>query len=368
MTKREEAGGSGVTAQAVGNAAGAAYVPPAVSAVEESLPLAVLDFVGIEYGESAAASIAGAVRIAQAAEAAGYRRYWVSEHHNMNSLACSAPELLTAHVGAQTSRIRVGAAGIMLPNHAPLKVAETFRTLLAMYPGRIDLALGRAPGTDPLTAHALRRGITTDPAAEFPGQVAQLLAFLGDGFPAGHPYAGMVAAPVVDERPELFVLGSSPYGPQFAAVNGMSAVFAHHMSPDLAFEALRRYRRDFAPGPAGGEPYSAMSVLAFASDDDEAVLDFEAAWTLTIQNLRRGIREPLRPEQVHEVSRSAGFRAARQGDGRMVTGTPKAVAERLLEMKQLAEVDEIVVVTPGLDRDRRRDSYTALAGAWRRAA
>ena len=361
-------GGSGVTAQAVGNAAGAAYVPPAVSAVEESLPLAVLDFVGIEYGESAAASIAGAVRIAQAAEAAGYRRYWVSEHHNMNSLACSAPELLTAHVGAQTSRIRVGAAGIMLPNHAPLKVAETFRTLLAMYPGRIDLALGRAPGTDPLTAHALRRGITTDPAAEFPGQVAQLLAFLGDGFPAGHPYAGMVAAPVVDERPELFVLGSSPYGPQFAAVNGMSAVFAHHMSPDLAFEALRRYRRDFAPGPAGGEPYSAMSVLAFASDDDEAVLDFEAGWTLTIQNLRRGIREPLRPEQVHEVSRSAGFRAVRQGDGRMVTGTPKAVAERLLEMKQLAEVDEIVVVTPGLDRDRRRDSYTALAGAWRRAA
>ena len=365
--RREEAGGNGVTAQAVGNAAGAAYVPPAVSAVEESLPLAVLDFVGIEYGESAAASIAGAVRIAQTAEAAGYRRYWVAEHHNMNSLACSAPELLTAHVGAQTSRIRVGAAGIMLPNHAPLKVAETFRTLLAMYPGRIDLALGRAPGTDPVTAHALRRGINTDPAAEFPGQVAQLLAFLGDGFPAGHPYAGMVAAPVVDERPELFVLGSSPYGPQFAAVNGMSAVFAHHMSPDLAFEALRRYRRDFAPGPAGGEPYSAMSVLAFASDDDEAILDFEAGWTLTIQNLRRGIREPLRPEQVHEVSRSAGFRAARQGDGRMVTGTPKAVAERLLEMKQLAEVDEIVVVTPGLDRDRRRDSYTALAGAWRRA-
>ena len=123
--------------------------------VEESLPLAVLDFVGIEHGESASASVAGAVGIAQAVEAAGYRRYWVSEHHNMTSLACSAPELLTAHVGARTSRIRVGAAGIMLPNHAPLKVAEMFRTLVAMYPGRIDLALGRAPGTDPLTAHVL---------------------------------------------------------------------------------------------------------------------------------------------------------------------------------------------------------------------
>src|SRR5947208_10451631 len=162
------------------------------------LALSVLDFVGIEYGESATASIKGAVGIAQAVEAAGYRRYWVSEHHNMTSLACSAPELLTAHVGARTSRIRVGAAGIMLPNHAPLKVAEMFRTLVAMYPGRIDLALGRAPGTDPLTAHVVRRGMVTDPAAEFPGQVGELLAFLGDGFPPGHPYAQLVAAPVVD--------------------------------------------------------------------------------------------------------------------------------------------------------------------------
>jgi luciferase family oxidoreductase group 1 len=339
-----------------------------MGAAEETLPLGVLDFVGIEYGESASESIAGAVRIAQAVEAAGYRRYWVSEHHNMNSLACSAPELLTAHIGAQTSRIRVGAAGIMLPNHAPLKVAEMFRTLLAMYPGRIDLALGRAPGTDPITSHALRRGITTDPAAEFPGQVGQLLAFLGDGFPEGHPYRGMVAAPVIDEQPEMFVLGSSPYGPKFAAVNGMSAAFAHHMSPELAFEALRQYRREFTPSFVGQEPYSAMSVLAFASEDEEAVLDFEAAWTLTMQNLRRNIREPLRPEQVLEVSRSAEFRASRRDDGRMVTGEPKAVAERLLEMKAGAEADEIVIVTPSLDRDRRIGSYVSIADAWRQAA
>jgi luciferase family oxidoreductase group 1 len=336
--------------------------------VSEALPLAVLDFVGIEYGESAAASVAGAVGIAQAVEAAGYRRYWVSEHHNMTSLACSAPELLTAHVGAHTSRIRVGAAGIMLPNHAALKVAETFRTLLAMYPGRIDLALGRAPGTDPLTAHVLRRGMSTDPAAEFPGQVGELLAFLGDGFPAGHPYAPLVAAPLVDERPEVFVLGSSAYGPQFAAVNGMSAVFAHHMSPELAFEALRRYRREFAPRTPDATPYSAMSVLAFASDDDEAVAQFEAAWTLTMRNIRRGVREPLRPEEVTEFARSPEFRAGRHDDGRMVTGEPKAVAERLLEMRQAAEADEIVVVTPSLDRARRKGSFAAIADAWRTAA
>jgi luciferase family oxidoreductase group 1 len=339
-----------------------------VSSQEQSLPLAVLDFVGIEYGESAASSIAGAVSIAQTVEAAGYRRYWVSEHHNMRSLACSAPELLIAHVGAQTSAIRVGAAGIMLPNHAPMKVAETFRTLLAMYPGRVDLALGRAPGTDPLTAHVLRRGRSVDPAAEFPGQVGELLAFLGEGFPPDHPYAPLIAAPLVDEQPELFVLGSSQYGPKFAAVNGMSAAFAHHMSPDLAVEALREYRRTFRAGGLGETPYSAMSVLAFGSPDPEAVLTFEAAWTLMMTNLRRGVREPLRPEAVHEFARSADFLAGRRDDGHMVTGEPEAVAERLAEMKEQAEADEIVVVTPGLDREVRKASYRAIADAWRKVA
>ncbi len=334
----------------------------------ESLPLAVLDFVGIEYGEGASDSLKGAVRIAQAIEGAGYRRYWVSEHHNMTSLACSAPELLTAYVGAHTERIRVGAAGIMLPNHAALKVAETFRTLLAMYPGRIDLALGRAPGTDPLTAHVLRRGLRTDAGAEFPSQVAELLAFLGEGFPEGHPYAPLVAAPVIDEQPELFILGSSGYGAQFAAVNGMRAVFAHHMSPEIAFQALREYRRDFTPRQEGATPYSALSVLTFASHDEEARLEFEAAWTLTMRNIRQGRREPLRPEEVTEYARSAGFRSSRSDDGRMVTGEPKVVVERLLEMKEQAQADEIVIVTPSLDRQHRIDSYVAVADAWRTAA
>jgi luciferase family oxidoreductase group 1 len=338
----------------------------AMDASREPLPLAVLDFVGIEYGESAASALAGAVSVAQAVETAGYRRYWVSEHHNMSSLACSAPELLIAHIGAFTSRIRVGAAGIMLPNHSSLKVAETFRTLLAMYPGRIDLALGRAPGTDPLTAHVLRRGMVADAAAEFPAQVGELLAFLGDGFPDGHPYQPLIAAPLMAERPELFVLGSSPYGPRFAAVNGFAAVFAHHMSPDLAFEALLDYRRRFEPREAGAQPHSAMSVLAFASEDQEAVIAFEAGWTLTRENIRRGIREPIPPEKVRERAESPSFRARREADdGRMVTGEPKAVATRLQEMKEQAQADEIVVVTPSLDRERRKASYAAIAQAWR---
>jgi luciferase family oxidoreductase group 1 len=333
--------------------------------VTDSLPLAVLDFVGIEYGETPSAAIAGAVEVATTLEHAGYRRYWVSEHHNMTTLACSAPELLIAHIGAQTSRIRVGAAGIMLPNHSALKVAEMFRTLLAMYPGRIDLALGRAPGTDPLTAHVLRRGMVADPAAEFPGQVGQLLGFLGDGFPEDHPYRQLIAAPVVDERPELFILGSSAYGPTFAAVNGFAAVFAHHMSPDIAIEALRTYRREFVPRHEGDTPYSAMSVLAFASDDASSIRDFEAAWTLTIRNIRQGKREPLPPEKVAEFAASAEFEATRNVDGRMVTGSPVEVVKRLEELKEDAQADEIVVVTPSLDRARRRASFAAIADAWR---
>jgi len=333
----------------------------------QTLPLAVLDFVGIEHGESPAEAIRGAVGIAQAVEASGYRRYWVSEHHNMRSLACSAPEILIAHVAAQTARIRVGAAGIMLPNSAAFKVAEVFRTLVAMHPGRIDLALGRAPGTDPLTAHVLRRGLRVDPAAEFPAQVAELLAFLGDGFPDDHPYAPLVAAPVVEERPELFVLGSSPYGPRFAAVNGMSAVFAHHMSPDLAVEALRAYRRDFTPRTDDATPSAAISVLAFASHDDEAQREFEAAWTLTMRNLARGVREPLRPEQVREFARSQAFGRGPRDDARMVVGEAKQVVERLLELQHAAQADEVVVLTPSLSRARRTASFAAIAEAWRLA-
>ena len=205
-------------------------------------------------------------------------------------------------------------------------------------------------------------------SAEFPSQVGELLAFLGDGFPAGHPYEKLLVAPMVAERPELFMLGSSSYGPQFAAINGMSAVFAHHMSPDLAIELLRQYRREFRPRTDGDGPYSAMSVLAFASDDEEAVTEFEAGWTLTVNNIRRGIREPLRPEQVRDFARSDEFRRRSTTDTRMVTGEAKAVVERLLQMKALAEVDEIVVVTPGVDRARRRQSYQAVAEAWRHAA
>lgn len=339
-----------------------------VPADPSTLPLAVLDFVGIEYGESASDSIAGAVEVARAVEAAGFGRYWMSEHHNMSSLACSAPEILISHLLTLTSSIRVGAAGIMLPNHTAFKVAETFRTLLAIAPDRVDLGLGRAPGTDPLTAHVLRRGTQTDPAADFPGQVAELLAFLdwpSHGLPEGHPYGQLLAAPVVPDRPEVFMLGSSQYGPQFAAVNGMRAVFAHHMSPEIATSLLRRYRADFQPG-VEQQPWSAISVLAFASDDPEQVTRFEAGWALTMLNLRRNIREPIRPEAVDSFAASAEFRDAPRDPDRMAIGPADEVVERLRQLQEESQADGVVIVTPGLDRAARIASFEAIAAAWPR--
>lgn len=335
------------------------------SSHDQTLPLGVLDFVGIEYGETPTDSIKGAVEIAQAVEEAGYRRYWVSEHHNMASLACSAPEILIAHILTLTTTIRVGAAGIMLPNHTAFKVAETFRTLLAIAPERVDLGLGRAPGTDPLTAHVLRRGTNADPAAEFPNQVAELLAFLGDGFPEGHPYSRLVAAPVVHEQPEMFLLGSSHYGPQFAAVNGMRAVFAHHMSPEIAVDVLRGYREQFRPG-VEARPWSAISVLAFASDDPAQVTRFEAGWALTMLNLRRGIRTPLRPEEVDAFAASPEFTNAPRDLDRMAVGPADQVGARLRELKDSSQADEVIIVAPGLDRAARIASFQAIADAWPR--
>ncbi len=283
----------------------------------------------------------------------------------MTSLACSAPEILIAHLLTLTESIRVGAAGIMLPNHTAFKVAETFRTLLAIAPGRVDLGLGRAPGTDPLTAQVLRRGTSGDAAADFPNQVAELLAFLGDGFPDGHPYGRLVAAPVVPEKPQMFMLGSSGYGPQFAAINGMRAVFAHHMSPEIAANVLRGYREQFRPG-IENEPWSAISVLAFASDDPAEVTRFEAGWALTMLNLGRGIRTPLRPEDVDAFAASPAFLDAPRDRNRMAIGTADEVVARLRELQQESETDEVVVVTPGLDRTARIASFEAIAAAWPR--
>ncbi len=222
--------------------------------VTPARPLSLLDFVDVPAGLSAQDAIARSVQVAQAADRLGFARYWISEHHSFAGLASSSPEILIAHLAGLTRGIRVGAAGIMLPNHSPLKVAEWFKTLEMLHPGRIDLGLGRAPGTDQLTAFALRRSREALTADDFPQQAAELIAFLSDSWPDDHPFRSVLATPVVDTSPELLMLGSSGWGSAFAAVNGMTTVFAHHMAPELAVDALRAYRRDFRPGPLRRHP------------------------------------------------------------------------------------------------------------------
>ncbi|TQS44162.1 LLM class flavin-dependent oxidoreductase [Cryptosporangium phraense] len=325
--------------------------------------VSVLDFVGIPYGGTAHEAIEASVSLARSVEQLGYRRIWFSEHHNSPTLACTAPELLIARVGAATTTLRVGAGGIMLPNHAPLKVAETFRTLEAMFPGRIDLGLGRAPGTDGLTALALRGSEEKVMGNEFPQLMGSLLAFLTDGFPSDHPFAQVQATPVVPTSPELWVLGSSEYGARFAAVNGLAASFAHQINPELAGPVLRAYRRDFRPSQFLDAPRSSVSTIAFASEDAAEVDEFAAFWTLNMAKLRSGRPSPTSPEEVKEFAASPSFPAAREAmAGRLTVGPPDEVVSGLKALLEDTEADELIIATPAPDYAARLRSYELLAG------
>ena len=308
-------------------------------------------------------AIARTVRTAQAADRLGYKRFWISEHHNFEGLASSSPEILIAHVAGATERIRVGAAGIMLPNHAPLKVAEWFKTLEMLHPGRIDLGLGRAPGTDQVTAYALRGDRDgTDGVPDFPKMAAELIAFLTDRWPDGHPFGKVKATPVVAGQPELLMLGSSGWGSAFAAVNGMTSVFAHHMSPELAVDALRAYRRDFQPSELGSEPRVIVSALALASHDPEVAADFKAGWALMMRNLRRGARTRPTADEIRAYRQSSEYADI---EPTLADASSPAirtdVAEQLNQLGDAAQADELVIVAPTPDHEAKLTSLELLA-------
>jgi luciferase family oxidoreductase group 1 len=250
----------------------------------------------------------------------------------------------------------------MLPNHAPLKVAETFRTLEAMFPGRVDLGLGRAPGTDGLTALALRGSEEKVMGNEFPQLMGELLAFLTDGFPDDHPFRRVQATPVVPGVPDLWILGSSDYGARFAAVNGLAASFAHQINPELAGPVLRAYRRDFRPSSFLDAPRSSVSTIAFTSEDAAANDEFAAYWTLNMANLRSGRTAPLSPDDVRAFAASSGYPAALEQMGsRVNVGTPDEVAARLRALVEETEADELIVATPAPSFEARTRSYELLA-------
>ena len=325
------------------------------------IPLSVLDLAPIARGETASSSIAGSVALAQSAEEHGYERVWYAEHHNMPGIASSATSVLIAHVGAHTSRIRLGAGGVMLPNHSPLTIAEQFGTLEAMYPGRIDLGLGRAPGSDQNTMYALRR----DPgsAENFPQDVLELQGYL-----TGETRVrGVDAIPGKGSNVPLYVLGSSMFGATLAAALGLPYAFASHFAPQLLEPAVAAYRREFRPSAQLTEPYVIAGVNVIATDsraDAEAQLQ-------AIRRIRavglfgRGRRvDGAGFEEAADALLAQG--AAHHVD-QMLThtalGPPDAVREYLDGFRKLADADELIVAhqSPTVEGRLRSVALTAEA-------
>jgi luciferase family oxidoreductase group 1 len=324
--------------------------------------LSILDLAPIRRGETAAESFAASVVLAQRAEELGYERVWYAEHHNIASIASSATSVLIAHVGAHTSKIRLGAGGIMLPNHAPLTIAEQFGTLAAMYPGRIDLGLGRAPGSDQNTMYALRR----DPrsADTFPRDVLELQGYLsGESL-----VRGVDAVPGKGSHVPLYILGSSLFGAKLAAALGLPYAFASHFAPADLMEAIAAYRDEFQPSEQLAAPYLIAGVNVIAADTTDAareqLRDMRRLRAISLHGRRLGAREQdVTDEQADELL-AAGLSA--QVDHMLTytaAGTPREVSDYLDDFVRLTDADELITVHQVPTSEGRLRSVTLLAEA-----
>ncbi len=328
--------------------------------------LSVLDQSTIVSGRSPDASIRESLALARHCDALGYHRYWVSEHHNSDSIVGTAPEVLMAAIAATTSRIRVGSAGVMLPHYSALKVAEQFRVLEAIAPGRIDLGVGRAPGSDMRTAYALNPH--ADAASEFPQQVQDLQAWVG-GRPLqeGHPFAAIRAHPMGPTTPEMWILGSSDYGAQLAAHFGLPYAYAYFFSDGRGVEqALDLYRRHYRPSERHPRPEATICVWALAADSEaEAWRLFKTRefWRIGFE---QGIRKPLvTPEEAGDWPYSDAERATIDALRRKAfVGTADALHPRLAGLATGLGLDELVIVTWTHDAAPRHRSYELLAQAF----
>jgi luciferase family oxidoreductase group 1 len=327
------------------------------------VPLSVLDLSPIPSGRPASSALHDTVALARATESFGYQRFWLAEHHNIASVASSAPMVMIATVAAATSTIRVGSGGIMLPNHAPLAVAESFRVLEGLHPGRIDLGIGRAPGTDQLTAYALRRG-RVDPD-EFPQQFSELLAYV-DGFPDDHPFKPLHAIPDDVPLPPLWILGSSLYGGQAAAAFGTGFAFAGHFGSADPAEAVAGYRERFEPSDRLSEPRVILGVAAIASDSEERAEALALANDLSMVRLMQNRPGPVpTPEEAaaHDWTDQERQLAA-QRRRFMSVGTPEQVREDLERRRTYADADELIITTQVHDLAEREQSYELIAKAY----
>ena len=323
------------------------------------VPLSVLDLSPVAASSTPRQAILDSVALASACDALGYTRYWVAEHHNMASIATSAPEVLIAHIAASTSRIRVGAGGIMLPNHNPLRVVEIFRTLEALHPGRIDLGLGRAPGTDPVTASALRRGAADDPNE----RLADLLDFANGEFPEGHPFRGVIPMPSDVPLPPIWMLGSTLEGATIAAALGLRYAFAGHFAMRNAAAAIATYRRQFRPSAGLPSPHAMLAVTVVCGADDEEAARLAAPIRVAIVKNRTGRRAPIAGiEEALAYAFTPEERAIADEFLRgAIIGGPQRVSEGLTVLARDSGADELMVSTLVPDRDARLRSYERVS-------
>ena len=322
------------------------------------VPLSVLDLAPVAAGASAGEALRHTTELARRTDELGYHRFWVAEHHNMPAIASSAPAVLIAHLAAHTNRIRLGSGGVMLPNHAPLVVAEQFGTLDALHPGRIDLGIGRAPGTDQVTALALRRTMEGLSAEKFPQELAALMDFF-DEDRSGR----IMASPGRGQRPTVWLLGSSGFSAQLAGALGLPFSFAHHFSGQHTLPALTLYRQSFRPSRWVERPYAMVAVNAVCAETDERAEWLAGPAGLSFLRLRSGRPEPLAsPEEAAAYPYTDLERefVAQRREGQ-ATGSPETVARQLGDLLARTGADELMLTTMVYDIDDRVRSFELIA-------
>ena len=341
-----------------------------------TLRLSVLDQAPVAEGHTPAEALQNAIELARYAEHLGYQRFWMSEHHAMDTLACTAPEVMLARIGAETRSIRIGSGGIMLPHYSPLKVAECFRTLHALYPGRIDLGIGRAPGGGPVESQALRRNRSGLGADDFGEQLPELLGFLDGTLPPDHPFARITVAPAMPGGPDVWLLGSSMWSSSAAAQLGLPYAFAHFFSPVATRQAIEAYHRHFLPGRHRAEPQATVAVGVICAPSTEEAEYLHASVRLLQLRIRQGDRRPIaKPENALRELKALGVPASlgpgpgEEGEWpRCFVGDPHKVHRELTAMATALRLEELVIVTITHSQQARLASYGLLAEAFSLAA
>jgi luciferase family oxidoreductase group 1 len=320
-----------------------------------ALPLSVLDVAPVGADAGTTQALRATLALAARADELGFTRIWVAEHHGMPGIASSAPAVLIGAIAATTTSIRVGSGGVMLPNHAPLVIAEQFGTLGALYPGRIDLGLGRAPGTDPRTAAALRRSPGMLSADDFPQQLGELACFLAGEFPDGHPYAQIGAVPHAAEIPPIWLLGSSDYSAHLAGLLGLPFAFAHHFSGANTLPALHVYRESFRPSAGLSQPYAMVTAQVVCGADDADAERLALPSALSFLRLRQG-----RPTAVPTIDEAANYpwtdlerRFVADRWANQAIGGVDTVAQQLRDLLKATAADELMITTQVQDEDDR---------------